>query len=337
MKNRKGSTAALLTLGLVLIGSLVTLGVSFLTNNNKKIASYPRASECTSGAYVNEVDCLATCGEGNCTSCDIGGIPKWQCSNASSLNPCTEARTYYDIDNCTAEHPIETSECSCTQCLISYTPRVECKGEGGPIGASGVVPVTCNTAYSTCNAQFGASFGNQQFWQKGDLYYSKEGCSTKVDDNDANTLPGSFKALTGWCKSFQGQICGDVTCEDKYGSADGIDADLPLKVNDKNIFFPAGSSCIPPAPSDAALKKYCFPQSDGGGGGGGGGGNTGVVTIGNLQYIGCGVGTVLPATTANATGCASCGGAQSDCARQPIPGDPNNEQFFCCASSITLP
>lgn len=44
MKNHKGVVATLLTLGLVLVGTLVTLGISYLTNTNK-IASNPRAAE----------------------------------------------------------------------------------------------------------------------------------------------------------------------------------------------------------------------------------------------------------------------------------------------------
>jgi len=46
MKNHKGTVPALLTLGLVLVGSLVTLGLSVLTNTNK-IASNPRAATCS--------------------------------------------------------------------------------------------------------------------------------------------------------------------------------------------------------------------------------------------------------------------------------------------------
>lgn len=46
MKNHKGAIPALLTLGLVIVGSLVTLGLSVLTNTNK-IASNPRAATCS--------------------------------------------------------------------------------------------------------------------------------------------------------------------------------------------------------------------------------------------------------------------------------------------------
>ena len=44
MKNHKGVVATLLTLGLVLVGTLLTLGISYLTNTNK-IASNLRAAE----------------------------------------------------------------------------------------------------------------------------------------------------------------------------------------------------------------------------------------------------------------------------------------------------
>lgn len=44
MKNKKGEIAALLTLGLVIIGTLITLGTSFFVNKTKNIASNPRAA-----------------------------------------------------------------------------------------------------------------------------------------------------------------------------------------------------------------------------------------------------------------------------------------------------
>lgn len=54
MKNKKGEVAALLTLGLVLVGSLITLGISYLTTNNK-ISSNPRAS-CSASYHACSID-----------------------------------------------------------------------------------------------------------------------------------------------------------------------------------------------------------------------------------------------------------------------------------------
>lgn len=53
MKNHKGAVPALLTLGLVLVGSLITIGISFLTNNNK-ISSNPRAAGCSNKTFCAE-------------------------------------------------------------------------------------------------------------------------------------------------------------------------------------------------------------------------------------------------------------------------------------------
>src|SRR3990167_833111 len=51
MKNHKGEIATLLTLGLVLIGGLVTLATSFIVNRQNNLASNPRAGlSCPSGS-----------------------------------------------------------------------------------------------------------------------------------------------------------------------------------------------------------------------------------------------------------------------------------------------
>ncbi|MCL4364663.1 hypothetical protein M1328_05520 [Patescibacteria group bacterium] len=46
MKNRSGQAAALLTLGLVIVGGLLTIGISYFTNS-QKIATNSRAASCT--------------------------------------------------------------------------------------------------------------------------------------------------------------------------------------------------------------------------------------------------------------------------------------------------
>jgi len=58
MKNHKGAIATLLTLGLVLVGTLITLGTSlFVNNKNTNIASNPRAAEDSCNLPNNDSTC----------------------------------------------------------------------------------------------------------------------------------------------------------------------------------------------------------------------------------------------------------------------------------------
>lgn len=61
-KLRKGEIATLLTLGLVVIGAVITLGSSFFTNKQKSISSNPRASTMYSCCKVYETS--SSCGGG---------------------------------------------------------------------------------------------------------------------------------------------------------------------------------------------------------------------------------------------------------------------------------
>lgn len=56
MKNKKGEIATLLTLGLVLVGTLITLGSSFFVNKTKTIVSNPKAGGVFSCCTVSSID-----------------------------------------------------------------------------------------------------------------------------------------------------------------------------------------------------------------------------------------------------------------------------------------
>lgn len=61
MKNKKGEIATFLTLGLVIVGAVVTLATSFFTNQKKNIASNPRAySVRTSGSQPSSSQATLT-------------------------------------------------------------------------------------------------------------------------------------------------------------------------------------------------------------------------------------------------------------------------------------
>ena len=134
MKNHKGAIATLLTLGLVVIGTLITLGTSlFVNNKNTNIASNPRASSqascggivsgctrnyyacgsnkysSTSSCYNNDVGdegpgnyCKRVCGsEGGGTQCEysfknscINDCPSKNCSSDGCGKDGHENQTY---------------------------------------------------------------------------------------------------------------------------------------------------------------------------------------------------------------------------------------------------
>lgn len=76
-KSRKGFVPALLTLGLVLIGSFVAIGVSFLTNNNK-IALSSRASGGTESQQDADCRVANTVNTSQCGG-TVDGVPFSQC------------------------------------------------------------------------------------------------------------------------------------------------------------------------------------------------------------------------------------------------------------------
>jgi len=52
-KSKKGEIATLLTLGLVVVGTLITLGTSLFVNNKKNLASNPKAADCIARKCLN--------------------------------------------------------------------------------------------------------------------------------------------------------------------------------------------------------------------------------------------------------------------------------------------
>lgn len=73
LKRRKGEIATLLTLGLVLVGSLITLGTSlFISNKKTNLASNPRAQV---PCEINQKNCTEICG--NITLCSSSCTKKY--------------------------------------------------------------------------------------------------------------------------------------------------------------------------------------------------------------------------------------------------------------------
>lgn len=88
MKNHKGAVATLLTLGLVVVGTLITLGTSLFVNSKKNIASNPRAE------VINCVNNLSGCNllikMGECPSGNVATTcTNYKCSNEKYRCPGT--------------------------------------------------------------------------------------------------------------------------------------------------------------------------------------------------------------------------------------------------------
>ena len=98
-KLRKGEIATLLTLGLVVVGTLITLGTSLLVNNKKNIASNPKAAAPKSGCidYSNycSSDCRLDKPTYSCLADSSSGQKKWCCPPGaiSALTPKPSATT----------------------------------------------------------------------------------------------------------------------------------------------------------------------------------------------------------------------------------------------------
>ena len=151
MHNHKGAIATLLTLGLVLVGTLITLGTSFFVNNkNTNLASNSRAQtadtiqKCQGATFMamgnanmSGSGCAPACGgEENCQACTLGGETRYECTNTNGIPACTKARTYSSLTNCQNENT-ETDPNNCTQCLLlGFTPRFEYGGTG-PVPSGG--------------------------------------------------------------------------------------------------------------------------------------------------------------------------------------------------------
>ena len=222
MKNHKGFVPALLTLGLVLIGSLVTIGVSYLTNTNK-IASNPKAAEtCTTGFYALEGEegvsgsgCKAVCGS-DCEKCNWAGKTKWQCKSVAggNVHACTEARTYASLTNCVSEHK-EDGKDKCTQCLLGQTNRVEYGGSGPPAGGSEKDKNACDEAGGSCSFYaecIYGTYGGKANKYCSDINEKDECCKPKGSGGNGGSMTNNLCTKASTSNSTN-------TCVKKTGTA----------------------------------------------------------------------------------------------------------------------
>lgn len=136
MKNHKGFIPALLTLGLVLVGSLVTIGVSVLTNTNK-IASNPRASikngdEGGNCLYANAND-HGHCNNLNLECKNFKCVKKAETEEENTIVSGTKGGPCIDTSIVKNQCPDDNLECKNNICVEKINNNEE---SGGGSGAS---------------------------------------------------------------------------------------------------------------------------------------------------------------------------------------------------------
>jgi hypothetical protein len=136
MKNRRGEIATLLTLGLVLIGTAVTIATSFITNNQKNIASNPKAD-------------VANCTFSSASSCSLA-VKTGECPQTTGV--CAKcANNYYRCPG-TSDNSGSGSVTK-TQMTCTGSSKLYWKGSDGKYYAS----ATSTTGYASITSVCGSA------------------------------------------------------------------------------------------------------------------------------------------------------------------------------------
>jgi len=202
MKNKKGEIATLLTLGLVVVGTLITLGTSLFVNNKKNIPSNPRAvcqipesskacCFCKKGkvtVYASSTSRQNNCMGTACTTAAYGNA-----YGASSWGYCNNSGGSYEGGSCTSS------------------------GGGTPVPGTTLTPEPGCTN-TNCQAFANLTSGlDIPVSYKGSSYYTVSGCP---DDDDDSTKFNNADGLSGWCSGETGKACiPNKPCSDYDGFA----------------------------------------------------------------------------------------------------------------------
>lgn len=247
MHNHKGEIATLLTLGLVLVGTLITLGTSlFVSNNKTNFASNSRAAD-----YGGKACCF----------CQKGIIRLYASSTAQeNLGPCTTAKygSAYGA----------SSWGYCNDNLGSYEGG-ECKASGGgggggtPAPGATLTPEDCKNTTTVPKADpdnctdFNSGttiYPSHELSTKGNLIFDGKDCSG--EGKSINDAEDSFCAAlnSGNCKSWD---CKKVKSEWKS-------QDLWKNyLNGTTYYYSSDVNCNTSGyeADSAELKNYCAPEA----------------------------------------------------------------------------
>lgn len=304
-KSKKGEVAALLTLGLVIVGTLITLGTSFFVNNKKtNLASNSRATEVDCGSQVP-----AKCNGGN-PCVDVGSSP-----SGSSLICCDAHQTSGNYN-----YPVLAT--SCLGGGTDLDPSGDCTAdqitcdtgsrEGSTFSYSYSTAGTCaNSSSRNSNKCFGTQSNCTQYtWTE----YKNKTCGISSE-----ALPED-PSESGSCAdtSSNGVPCPNLACCFYKNGKATVYAKAQARVNNE-----MSTPCTTEEYGDAyGAESWGYCNDDGSGyGGGGGGGDTAATGGCKDDQLYCDSGNIFSYSYSTAGVCASastrdtnkCYGTQSNC------------------------
>ena len=201
MKNKKGEIATLLTLGLVLVGTLITLGTSFFVNKTK-IASNPKA-QCA-GPIPSPSKACCFCKKGKVTV---------YASSTARVNNCMDTPCTTDAYG-TAYGATNWGYCDNGGSVGSYEGGA-CTGGGGgitPNPEEGTPVPFCKTPETTCTLLgYGTSTDSMSI-DKDKNYYFGKNCG------ETNKI-GDLSAFITKCTGLVSGDCTPVGCDLLLGNA----------------------------------------------------------------------------------------------------------------------
>lgn len=183
MKNRKGEIATLLTLGLILVGAVATIATSLFTNNQKNIASNPKAAG-VNCVYGDSAECtnakrMGDCPQGNTGTCQRCSNGTYRCpgttdNTVSTSGSGSSARTaYYCPGSTTKQYWIEAGKYYKT--AIGTTPYTSITAICGDSTSSCVGTAT----YHTCKSD-NAAYTLGGYYPNNGKYFEDSKCKTQI-------------------------------------------------------------------------------------------------------------------------------------------------------------
>ena len=234
MKNHGGEIATLLTLGLVLVGTLITLGTSLLVNNKKNLASNPKAAALDS---CNLPDNDSSCWLVKCINKQPGKI-KYTSSLCQSSMPTSSckggspysgggkmiigiAASHAALDDFTCEPgsnieitPIPGGGGGCISKKLCKDHCDEACTETGCEEGKWKCPNNTNAPSCTditCkNSLVKGTTSDELSYDENGIYYEGSGCE------DAEI--GYVGKAQGWCDEKSATGCSKVTCKKATGN-----------------------------------------------------------------------------------------------------------------------
>lgn len=213
MKNRRGEIATLLTLGLVLIGTAVTIATSFITNSRNNIASNPRASvvNCT---FTSSTSCsmaikMGECPQttGVCSKCVNGN---YRCPGTSDDSTGSSVRTPH---NCPAGSLISQYWEAGGKFYKTATSTTSYTTSAAACGTPPTSSCVGTAKYQTCK-DINAAYTTGGYYSNNGKYFEDSKCKNQISIG-----PGNY------CKSKNptdgGQQIPDVLCCRVYDCKNG--------------------------------------------------------------------------------------------------------------------